>query len=114
MGGVCPDGYGLDGDTPDALDGTWPHDQGDKWDGSAPGDPLGDYHAPPADPINNPRSGNQGPAPGGAGIFNESGTSYIRVQDPGNPEDTFYGDTLYNGYVQENVANPAPAPQITP
>jgi hypothetical protein len=108
VGGVCPDGYGLNQLSPDALDGTWSHNQGDKWDGSAPGGPLGDYHAPPADPINNPRSGNQGPAPGGAGIFNESGTSYIRVQDPGWPEDTNYFDTLYNGYVQDNVANPSP------
>jgi hypothetical protein len=105
VGGVCPAGYGLNQLTPDALDGTWSHNQGDKWDGSAPGDPLGDYHAPPADPINNPRSGNQGIAPGGAGIFNESGTSYIRIQDPGWPEDTNYADTLYNGYVQDNVAN---------
>jgi hypothetical protein len=109
VGGVCPDGYGLNHLAPDALDGTWSHNQGDKWDGSAPGDPLGDYHAPPADPINNPRSGNQGPAPGGAGIFNEGGVSYIRVQDPGWPEDTNYADTLYNGYVQENVANPDPS-----
>ena len=61
VGGVCPAGYGLNQLVPDALDGTWSHNQGDKWDGSAPGDPLGDYHAPPADPINNPRSGNQGP-----------------------------------------------------
>jgi hypothetical protein len=106
VGGVCPAGFGLKSITPDALDGKWSHNQGSRWDGSAPGDPSGDYHAPPADPINNPRSGNQGPAPGGAGIFNEDGTSYIRVQDPGNPEDTNYGDTLYNGYVQGNVANP--------
>jgi hypothetical protein len=107
VGGVCPDGYGLNQLTPDSLDGTWSHNQGDKWDGSAPGVSLGDYHAPPADPINNPRSGNQGPAPGGAGVFNESGVSYIRVQDPGWPEDTNYADTLYNGYVQDNVANPS-------
>jgi hypothetical protein len=106
VGGVCPDGYGLNQIVPDALDGTWSHNQGDKWDGSAPGVPLGDYHAPPTDPINNPRSGNQGPAPGGAGIFNESGTSYIRIQDAGNPEDTNPADTFYNGYVQDNLANP--------
>jgi hypothetical protein len=105
---VCPPGYGLNRLDPDALDGTWSHNQGDKWDGSAPGVPLGNYHAPPADPINNPRSGNQGPAPGGAGIFNEGGTSYIRIQDAGNPEDTNPGDTFYNGYVQDNLANPAP------
>jgi hypothetical protein len=106
VGGTCPAGFGLANIVPDALDGTWTHNQGSKWDGSAPGDPSGNYHAPPADPINNPRSGNQGPTPGGAGIFNESGTSFIRVQDPGNPEDTNYADTLYNGYVQDNVANP--------
>jgi hypothetical protein len=106
VGGSCPDGYGLKSSTPDSLDGTWLHNQGDKWDGSAPGDPLGDYHAPPADPVGNPRSGNQGIAPGGAGIFNDSGVSFIRVQDPGNPEDTNYADMLYNGYVQENVADP--------
>jgi hypothetical protein len=109
VGGVCPAGYGLNRLSPDALDGTWTHNQGDKWDGSAPGNPLGDYHAPPADPINNPRSGNQGVAPGGAGIFNEGGTSYIRIQDAGWPEDTNYTDMLYNGYVQDNIANPSPS-----
>jgi hypothetical protein len=110
VGGVCPAGFGLGSIVPDALDGTWSHNQGSRWDGSAPGDPLGDYHVVPTDP-NNTRSGYQGIAPGGAGIFNESGTSYIRVQDPGNPEDTLYSfenntNTFYNGYVQMNVASP--------
>ena len=31
----------------DALDGTWSHNQGDKWDGTAPGDALSN----PGDPV---------------------------------------------------------------
>ena len=104
VGGVCPPGYGTDNDR-DALDGTWQHGQGDKWDGSAPGDPLGDYHVPAT--VGNPLSGNQGTAPGGAGIFSEGNTSYLRIQDVGNPEDTNPNDNFYNGYVQGNVVDPS-------
>ncbi len=46
-----------------ALDGTWSHDQGDEWDGSAPG------------------SG----APGGVGTRTEGNTDYLIIQDPGDP-----------------------------
>ena len=62
--------FGPDGAT-GALDGTWRHDQTDRWDSSAPGD---------TGPIPN------GPAPGGIGQYSESGTGYLRLQDPGNPE----------------------------
>ena len=62
-----PPGFG-DGAT-QALDGTWRHDQTDRWDGSAPGDTALPY-----------------PAPGGIGAYTEGATTYIRLQDPGNPE----------------------------
>lgn len=70
VGGVGPAGYGRANDS-EALDGNWLHDQSDKWDGSGPGD---------TGPIPN------GPAPGGAAARTEGATSYIRVQDTGNPE----------------------------
>jgi hypothetical protein len=76
VGGVGPAGYGKPNDS-EALDGTWYHDQSDKWDGSGPGD------TGPAP---------TGPAPGGASSLTESGATFIRVQDPGNPE--------VHGYVQ--------------
>lgn len=67
-----------------ALDGTFRHDQGDKWDGTAPGDTLSDpnYSASPAVSL----TGRQGTSPGGAGRFLEGNTDYIRIQDAGNPE----------------------------
>ena len=67
-----------------ALDGTFLHNQGDKWDGSAPGDPLSDptVSASPAVSL----TGRQGTSPGGAGVFSEGDVSYVRVQDAGNPE----------------------------
>ena len=70
VGGVGPTGYGQPNDT-EALDGTWIHDQSDKWDGSGPND---------TGPTPN------GPSPGGAASLTEGGTQYIRVQDAGNPE----------------------------
>jgi hypothetical protein len=64
------------------LDGTWHHyDAGsggsDAWDGSAPG-----------------QAGAAGvaPAPGGAGIFTEGDTAFLRIQDCGDPRDTGWGD----------------------
>jgi hypothetical protein len=79
MGGYPP-GFG-DGAT-QALDGTWRHDQTDRWDGSAPGDtqPAPNY-----------------PAPGGIGAYTEGSTSYIRLQDPGNPEP--------HGWIQDDAQN---------
>jgi hypothetical protein len=71
-----PPGYGTKGDE-QALDGTWSHDQSDKWDGSGPGE-IG----PPP----------YGPAPGGAEALRDGGTTYLRIQDTGNPE--------LHGYVQ--------------
>lgn len=103
VGGTCPPGFGGDPDPPNpgdevlALDGTYLHGQGDKWDGSAPGDPLSDPNAP-VDP-NNALTGNQGTSPGGAGAFVDlDGTTYIRMQDAGNPEQ--------HGWVQGNLADP--------
>ena len=69
-----PDGYGLENDT-QSLDGTWNHDQSDKWDGTAPGDPISD---PTVEPL--------GPSPGGVGALTEGDTTYLRLQDTGNPE----------------------------
>ncbi|TWU27885.1 PEP-CTERM sorting domain-containing protein [Bythopirellula polymerisocia] len=66
------------------LDGTWYHDQGDKWDGTAPGDPLSDPSVSASPPVS--LTGKQGTSPGGAGSFTEGSTNYIRVQDAGNPE----------------------------
>lgn len=53
-----------------ALDGQWHHEQSDKWDGSAPGGVLG-----------------PGNAPGGVVALTEGDTSYLRIQDTGNPLD---------------------------
>jgi hypothetical protein len=88
IGGVSPAGFG--GSTSLALDGTWRQDQGNKWDGHAPGAPI----SHPGDPINpndpspsNMLSGSQGDSPGGAGSFTDNdGSNYIRIQDAGNPE----------------------------
>jgi len=56
-----------------ALDGTWDHDGGsDSWDGTAPGD------------TGTAGSGN---APGGAGSFTEGDTTFLRIQDCGDPRD---------------------------
>jgi hypothetical protein len=65
-----PDGYGHGDDTA-GLDGTWEHGQGDKWDGTAPG---------------NPALGDPGNAPGGAGTYTEADATYLRIQDAGDPE----------------------------
>src|SRR5512147_2184937 len=57
------------------LDGTWNHNDAaaggsDAWDGSAPGQ-MGAAGAKPS--------------PGGAGIFQDGDTSFLRIQDPGDP-----------------------------
>ncbi len=83
IGDFGPAGYGQSDDS-QALDGTWSHDQGDKWDGTAPGDPLSDPTMSASPP--NSLTGKQGTSPGGAGAFTEGSTNYIRIQDAGNPE----------------------------
>jgi hypothetical protein len=70
VGGICPPGYGAANDT-QALDGNWQHDQSDKWDGSGPGE-IG--------PVP------EGDSPGGVAALVEGSTTYIRIQDAGNPE----------------------------
>lgn len=59
-----------------ALDGTWDHKEGsggsDAWDGSAPGQ-VG--------------AAGTGSAPGGAGVFTEGDTTFLRLQDCGDPRD---------------------------
>ncbi len=59
-----------------SLDGTWSHDNGsDEWDGSAPGGTLGNTNRP-----------------GGAGVFEERGAKFLRIQDTGDPRDFGYAD----------------------
>ncbi len=96
VGGVGPAGFGSPSDR-DALDGAWQHNQSDQWDGSAPGDPLSDPTVA-SNPLGS-LTGRQGISPGGAGSFDESGTTYIRVQDAGNPE--------AHGWVQGNLDDPS-------
>ncbi len=55
-----------------ALDGTWQHDQADKWDGGAPGDGIG--------------------GPGGVAALTEDQTTYLRIQDCGEPRDWGFTD----------------------
>jgi len=84
IGGVGPAGYGQPNDS-QALDGTWLHDQSDKWDGSAPGV----YSVPNNNPINFPPN-TVTSSPGGAASLTDGGTTFIRVQDAGNPEQFGY------------------------
>ncbi len=68
--------YVAPGEGIGSLDGTWSHDNGsDEWDGSGIGGELGD-----------------GNRPGGAMIITEGETSYLRIQDTGDPRDYGYGD----------------------
>ena len=57
-----------------------------QWDGTAPGDTLGGVPAgsPPIPPA----------APGGVETYTETGTTYLRIQDPGQPQS--YGWTDKN------------------
>ncbi len=114
FGGFALDDNGnpqLDDETL-ALDGTWYHNQGDKWDGSAPGDPLSDPTVSADPPVS--LTGKQGTSPGGAGRFVEGNTDYIRVQDAGNPE--IHG--WIQGLKDPDLTYPdpplPPAPQIVP
>jgi|GEM_PF-2569120 len=95
VGGVGPAGFGTINQS-EALDGTYFQDQGDKWDGTAPGDPLSDATVP-SNPLGS-LTGRQGTSPGGAGSFSEGDTNYIRIQDTGNPES--------HGWVQGNKDDP--------
>ncbi len=55
---------------------------GSHWDGSAPGAPLGGVPDPPWDP-NKPLLGPA--APGGVGTYMDGSTTFLRIQDPGDP-----------------------------
>ena len=69
----------------DFLDGTWSHQNGsDGWDGSAPGGVLATSSGGFA----------TGNAPGGVTNYTESGVTFLRIQDTGNP----------NGYLDPNGA----------
>ena len=68
--------YAVDGEGFMSLDGTWSHDNGsDQWDGSAIGGDFGDDNRP-----------------GGAQIITEGETTYLRIQDTGDPRDYGYSD----------------------
>lgn len=56
---------------------------GSQWEGSAPGDPLGGPPGSPPVPA---------PAPGGAGAFFDGGTTFLRIQDVGQPQDWGWAD----------------------
>jgi hypothetical protein len=73
-----PPGYG-DSSQRLALDGTWQHDQASKWDGSGIGD------------TQNPGNQTTQKSPGGVSALTEGGTSFLRLQDAGNPEAAQWG-----------------------
>ena len=73
-----PPGYG-DTSQSQALDGTWVHNQSDKWDGSGIGD------------TQNPGNLTTQKSPGGVSALTEGGTTFIRMQDAGNPENPAWG-----------------------
>ncbi len=86
------------------LDGTWNHNDAaaggsDAWDGSAPGQ-MGAAGAKPS--------------PGGAGIFQDGDTSFLRIQDPGDPRNAPGGGWADPGNrkitlthdISKEVANP--------
>lgn len=71
--GIGPAGYGTPSQT-QALDGTWRDDQASKWDGSGIGD------------TQNAGNASTQKSPGGISALTEGSTSFIRMQDTGNPE----------------------------
>jgi hypothetical protein len=73
---------GGQGNTP-ALDQQWIIN-GSQWDGSAPGDPLGG--APGSPPPIPPA------APGGVETYTTDGTSFLRIQDAGQPQSWGWAD----------------------
>src|SRR3954453_20164753 len=60
-----------------------------QWEGSAPGAPLGGPPGPTPVPP---------PAPGGVGTFTTAGTSYLRIQDPGQPQAWGWADKGAQGF----------------
>ena len=60
-----------------------------QWDGSAPGPPVSTPGPSPVPP----------PAPGGVGVLTEGSTTFIRIQDPGNPISWGWSDKGDVGFV---------------
>jgi hypothetical protein len=79
-----PPGYGPNTDG-GALDGTWRHDQLGRWDGHAPGSAISNPTDPAGNDPTSVNSGPSGPSPGGVGFLTEDSTSYVRIQDVGDP-----------------------------
>jgi len=68
--------YAPEGEGFASLDGTWNHDNAsDQWDGSGIGGDFGD-----------------GNRPGGAMVITEGNTTFLRIQDTGDPRDYDYSD----------------------
>lgn len=63
---------------------------GSQWDGSKPGDPLGG--APGSPPI-------PPPAPGGVGAFTNGSTTFVRIQDAGQPQNWGWADKGEQGFI---------------
>lgn len=85
-----------------SLDGTWAHDSSDQWDGSEIGGAFS--------------SGGfgQGNEPGGVSLLTEeTGTTFLRLQDPGDPTGYGYPDPnnrkLYFGHDLGSDMDPAKA-----
>lgn len=72
--------FAADGEGFASLDGTWSHDNGsDQWDGSGIGGDFGDENRP-----------------GGAQVITEGETTYLRIQDTGDPRDYGFSDPMSN------------------
>ena len=72
--------FAQDGEGFASLDGTWSHDNGsDQWDGTGIGGDFGDDNRP-----------------GGAMVITEGDTTYLRIQDTGDPRDYGFSDPMSN------------------
>ncbi|MDA1273565.1 MAG: hypothetical protein O2960_05880 [Verrucomicrobia bacterium] len=81
-----------------SLDGTWSHDNGsDAWDGSGIGGTFGADNRP-----------------GGAMIITEGDTTFLRIQDTGDPRDFGYADPSSNRkvYLGHDLTNDGAAETI--
>lgn len=83
--------YAPDGEGFASLDGSWSHDNGsDQWDGSEIGGDFGDANRP-----------------GGGMVITEGNSTYLRIQDTGDPRDYSYSDPGSNRkmYLGHDLSN---------